>query len=62
MSESNGDYFLKETFSQVLQMHIYLKYSHYLHHQNTRAPQKSFSLCAALSGEDHTGSPCTIWS
>lgn len=54
MSESNGDYFLKETFSQVLQMHIYLKYSHYLHHHNTRAPQKSFFMhCLTIWGRSH---------
>lgn len=54
MSESNGDYFLKETFGQVLQMHIYLKYSHYLHHQNTRAPQKFFFMCClTIWGRSH---------
>lgn len=35
-------------------MHIYLKYSHYLHHQNTRAPQKFFFMCClTIWGRSH---------
>lgn len=35
-------FFWKEAFNQVVQMYIYLRHSHCLHHHNTQVPQHSF--------------------